>query len=431
MKDIGRDGLDSAFGQRSRGVGLTLAVLLAVLLVAAGAYAERDVALRDGRLYVDGQWVFLKIGKSLIDYGNAAAVDKFIENLDVLEKKHYNAFEFNCYWHHFDKDGDGEIDVSLAPLSTLIDAVAARGLFPCLSVETYGVGGGTVPAPFWERHPGAVAVNAQGKPVSDSEYGFGSAVPSLFSSEYLRVSRAFIRNLTSGIPHEKLLYFETTVEPQYIGNQSLDYSVHARRAFEEWRAANKAKGGPWPNGFPIPDHFIKNPVWNRFRAQALAQWVNGDAAVFRAVAGDDKWVAVDYLETGGKEMRNRNGRSFTFLQNLTCANILQVNWHWHLGRRAPNNTAYQTVSSVMKITKRPWAVTEHMTFNGSDYTPEEAPAMLRNTLARGTRFGWEFVNVGASSNAAFSLYNDDWSPKPLIAVVDDHWDEWMAEVKQK
>ena len=44
--------------------------------------------------------------------------------------------------------------------------------------------------------------------------------------------------------------------------------------------------------------------------------------------------------------------------------------------------------------------------------------MLENTLANGTRLGWEFVNVAPKSGDPFALYNDDWSPKPLMKVVD-------------
>ncbi len=138
------------------------------------------LSLIDGRLHVDGQWVFLKIAKPLRNFADPREVQQLIDDLPVLQAKHYNAIAINCYWHHFDRDGDGVLDASCAPLSQLIDAIAARGMFPCLSVETYGVGGGTVPAGFWKQHPDAVAVNSDGKPVRDSEYGFGSSVPSLF-----------------------------------------------------------------------------------------------------------------------------------------------------------------------------------------------------------------------------------------------------------
>jgi len=53
-----------------------------------------------------------------------------------------------------------------------------------------------------------------------------------------------------------------------------------------------------------------------------------------------------------------------------------------------------------------------------------------NTLQQGTRFGWEFVNVGNSTSSNFSLYHDDWSPKRVMSVVDDNWDYWMEQVKR-
>jgi Beta-galactosidase len=406
----------------------TTALLLAALFTAtfpASGQSPPLRELRDGRLYVDGTWVFLKIGKPLRDFANAGSVDQLIKDLPVVHAKGYNALELNCYWHHFDQDGDGSIDKPLAPLRRLIDAIDSQGMYPCLSVETYAVGGGTIPAGFWERNPEAAAVNAEGKEVRDTEYRFGTAVPSQFAPAYLEASRRYIRNLVQGLPHEKLLYYETTVEPQYIGNQSLDYSAHARRAYESWLDAEGVEGPEWPGAFPIPDAFRTHPVWNRFRAEALAGWVNGDASAFRDVGGKDAWIAMDYLETAGPEMPNRNGDSVRFLKHLSGIDIIQVNWHWHLGSRSPNLTAYENVRAA----GRNWAITEHMTLNGSDYTPDEVAPMLRNTLKNGTRFGWEFVTVSPGTGSAFSLYNDDWSPKALIAEVDEKWEEWLAEVK--
>ena len=69
-----------------------------------------------------------------------------------------------------------------------------------------------------------------------------------------------------------------------------------------------------------------------------------------------------------------------------------------------------------------------MTLNGSDYQPADVPAILRSALAEGTGFGWEFVNVAAASGDRFALYHDDWSPKPLMAEVDDHWPRWQEEI---
>lgn len=289
------------------------------------------------------------------------------------------------------------------------------------------MGGGNIAKGFWEAHPGAAAVNSQGEAVSDTEYNFGSDVPSIFHPAYLEKSRKYIRNLVAALPHEKFLYFETTVEPQYIGNQNIDYSPAARVAYEAWLEANSIEGPAWPESFPIPGAFAGNATWNRFRAEALSAWVNGDADTIRGVAGADAWIAVDYLETGGFEMRNRNGDSRRFLEGLRDIAIVQVNWHWNLRRRAPNSVAYENLRAI----GRDWAVAEHMTLNGSDFQPKEVAGILRNTLAQGTRFGWEFVNVSPSTDSNFDLYHDDWSPKPLMAEVDANWNAWMERVREK
>lgn len=204
--------------------------MIAAFLPAVHSAREADWTIRDGRLHADGKRVFLKIGKPLSNFADPAACDRLAAELDTLRAKGFNAVTLNCYWHHFDADGDGTIDASLEPLARLIDAIQARGMFPCLSVETYGVGGGQIPQAFWQGHPEAVAINAEGQEARDAE--------------------------------------------------------------------------------------------------SLADWVNGDAAAFRSAAGDDAYIAVDYLETCDDTMPRRNGDSIRFLEALTCADIIQVNWHW-------------------------------------------------------------------------------------------------------
>jgi hypothetical protein len=414
---------------------MRIALIVIVLCgICGGAFARPAVVeLRDGRLYVEGRWVFLKIAKPLRNFADAKAVDRLIADLPTLQQKHFNCIEINCYWHMFDHDGDGVPDESLMPLNKLIDAIAARGMFPCLSVETYGVGGGQIPAGFWKKHPDAIAIDSDGKEVKDDEYGVMSAVPSLFSPAYLEASRNYIRHLTRGIPHEKILYFETTVEPQYMGNHSLDFGPDAMKAWRAWlggrssrRAASSEITAPGSAG-ASPSK--EDPEWNRFRAEHLAEWINGDAQAYRDVAGKDAWIAVDYLETCGPDMRNRNGDSDVFLAHLTSPNIIQVNWHWNANKHAPNQCAYDHVRKAMRDQKRDWAVTEHMTINGTDYSVQDMPNLLRNTIKQSTNFGWEFVDVGASK-APFSLYNEDWSPKPTMKIVDDNWDQWMAEIRE-
>lgn len=402
----------------------------AVPVVAAEARAG-DWTIRDGRLHVDGRRVFLKIGKPLRKFSDPAACAKLTTDLAMLESKGFNALELNCYWHHFDTDGDGTIDVSLEPLARLVAAIHARGMFPCLSVETYGVGGGQIPHPFWQRHPDAIAIDAEGQEARDLEYGFKTAVPSLFHPGYREAVHRFIRALVAGLPHHKILFYETTVEPQFMGHQDIDYSANAKRAYEAWQRQNGLAGPAWPETFAVPGKFRSDPVWLRFRAESLADWVNGDAAAFREAAGNDAYVVIDYLETCDATMPRRNGDSVRFLEALTCADIVQVNWHWRTDQKGPNACAYHNVWDVKKRLGREWAITEHMTLNGSDYQPADVPAMLRNALAQGTGFGWEFVNVTASSKDPFALYSDDWSPKALMAEVDDHWPQWRQEVAAK
>ncbi|MEX0669901.1 MAG: hypothetical protein WD060_05545 [Pirellulales bacterium] len=105
-----------------KSVLLFFLVAIAFLGLANPSAASDDWTIRDGKLYVDGSWVFLKIGRPLRNFADPAACQKLTETLDTLQAKGFNALELNCYWHHFDK-----------------------GMFPCLSVETYGVGGGQIP----------------------------------------------------------------------------------------------------------------------------------------------------------------------------------------------------------------------------------------------------------------------------------------------
>ena len=407
---------------------------------------SHEFELRRGKMWIDGQHRFLKIGKPLLNFASSRDVDAFITDLPILREKRFNVLELNCYWHHFDPDGDGKlVPAVLEPLNRLIEQILAHGMFPSLSVETYGVGGGQIPAGFWKSHPDAVAINSDGKRVQDDEYGFNSAVPSLFDRDYLTCARRYIRELVGGLDWPNLLWFETTVEPQYMGSHWLDYGPAAQQAYSAWLKENDLKGPAFPESFPIPNTFLMDPIWNRFRAEWLAGWINGDAQVFRAIAGEDAWIAADYLDAEENTMMRRCGDPLIFLRDLTAPNIIQVNWTWHNFERKPNLKAYERVRQVMKETGRDWAITEHMTINGTDYFPHEMEALLRNTIANSTHFGWEFVDVvpdrddpdvlvgqvrpGAFKPSHFSVYGPDWKPKPSMAVVDERWYFWMAEIR--
>lgn len=395
---------------------------------------EQTWEIKDGKFFRNGEWVFLKIAKPLRNFADGNAVQQLIGDLDRLKAKHFNVIELNCYWHHFDNDGDGVPDVSLEPLNRLIHTIYTKGMMPSLSVETYAVGGGQMPLGFWDRFSDADAINDQGNTVTDTEYGFGSRVVSIFHDGYRSAARTFIKKLTAGIDHEKVLYFETTVEPQYMGTINLCFSVHARNAYDAWLTENAITDvdAKMPTIFPIPQSFIDNAYWNKFRAQFLAEWVNGDAAAFREIAGVDAYIAVDYLDADEDTMAKRCGNPEEFLAHLDAPNIIQVNWSWFFPTNSPNQKAYDRVHHANDMYNRDWAITEHMTFNGSDfnhYSDEELRQILLNALHQGTRFGWEFVSIDNATNGSFSLYNDDWSPKRVMGIVDLHWDDWLARIR--
>jgi hypothetical protein len=286
--------------------------------------------IENGKFYLDGKWKFLKIAKPLRDFSSASAVNQLIADLDILKEKYYNTIEINCYWHHFDTNGDGEIDKSLIPLNKLINAIYEKGMYPCLSVETYSVGGGQIPKGFWKIYPDAYAIDDKGNKVKDTEYGFGTNVVSIFHAGYRKTAHKYIKNLVSGIDTRKILYFETTVEPQYMGSINLCYSESARKEYNAWRKKHNItdKESEMPGSFPISNDFITNDTWNKFRAQFLAKWVNDDAAAYREVAGAEAYIAVDYLDAGVAEQISRDGNPVEFLTHLSSVNIIQINWTW-------------------------------------------------------------------------------------------------------
>lgn len=409
----------------------------------------KNHVLSAGKLWVDDAHCFVKTGKPLRDYSDAASIQLLIEDLPTIAAKGYNNLALNCYWHHFNPSGDGQIEVSLDPLRKLIKAIHAHGMYASLSVETYGVGGGQIPAGFWEKHPeDPLAVNHLGERVSDTEYGYGSKVPSLFSKAYLNASRLYMTNLVAALGAENFLYFETTVEPQFMGAQWLDYSNEAKRAYSEWLGQNTAtKAMPFPESLPASETFCKSVAWNRFRAQALADWINQDSQALKAGSGNaGLWIASDYLDAEEHTMPQRCGDPLELLRNMTEVDIIQVNWTWCNIARQPNQKAYDRVRKIMAEQERDWVITEHMTINGSDYFESDMLGLIENTLNNGTLFGWEFVDIAADRDSAatkpndvllgdfkpqhFAVYDADWNPKPAMAVFEDNWAYWMAKVQQ-
>ncbi|MEM1222004.1 MAG: hypothetical protein AAGH40_04515 [Verrucomicrobiota bacterium] len=400
--------------------------------------------LEHGKLWVDGKHKFLKTGKPLRNFGKAEDCEALIKDLPIIQSKGYSNLALNCYWHHFNPSGNGLIEVSVEPLKKLIAAIQEHGMYASLSVETYGVGGGQIPEGFWEKNPDALAVNHLGELVSDTEYGYGSKVPSLFSEAYLDASRAYMTNLVAALGAENFLYFETTVEPQFMGAQWLDYSEAAKAAYTHWLKDNADEDSlTFPESFPASDTFRQSKAWNTFRAQALADWINGDASALRkgSTRPSELWVASDYLDAEDYTLQQRCGDPVELLRKMTEIDIIQVNWAWCNIDRKPNQKAYDRVKKVIQETGRDWVVTEHMTINGADYFETDMPGLLENTLANGTHFGWEFVDIAADLDSPetkpndvlpgdfkpqhFSVYDAEWNPKPAMRAVEDDWDKWL------
>jgi hypothetical protein len=189
---------------------------------------------------------------------------------------------------------------------------------------------------------------------------------------------------------------------------------------------------------------MQSKAWNRFRAQQLAEWINGDARAMQAGAGNtDIWIAADYLDAEADTNTQRLGDPLEMLRNLTEVDIIQINWSWCNVARQPNLRAYQRVHQVMQETGKDWVITEHMTVNGADYFAEDVEGLLRNTLENGTRFGWEFVDIAADRDDPstrpndilpgdfkpqhFSLYDAQWQPKPVMHLIESNWDFWMEQ----
>lgn len=366
----------------------------------------RDKEIKAGKLYLNCKRVFLKTAIPLYNY----ATEYPVEIISRLKEKGYNAIRINTYWNHFDKDANGIVDqaIYLTNLNRFIKAVADAEMLPILSFETYNVGGGGVPVAFFQTFPKAQAINFQGELAVDTEYGTHQKIPSIFNPDYRRLSRSFIQNIVRNIDNTRILYYKTTVEPQYIGNQNLDYNGDAQREYLE-------SGAFWP---PNPN----DQQWNEFRATSLAQWVSGDVMAVRELV-PQALIGVDYLETGDSSMVNRNGNSLIFLKNLGDIDVLHVNWHWT--SRGKFDLAYDNAWKLFP--DKQWAITEHMTVQGNfDRYGFETEKVLLHSLNKGTRFGWDIVNTRPSTQNSFAVYNDNWSPKATIAPLDNRNDDWMA-----
>src|SRR5690606_6548861 len=238
----------------------------------------------------------------------------------------------------------------------------------------------------------------------------------------------------------RLLWVETTVEPQYLGavnagdrdlrRAALDFSAAARSEFEKWQgelpADDPGRKIAWPETPEARWAALDDSSFQRFRGEILGRWVSGDIAAIRAVA-PLVYVAVDYNGRFDDERRLRTGEPDSFLDAIDDADIIQIAPH----APAWTSRSWDDVARVNERTGKGWAVLEHMTANGG--FPEDDGAMraiLENTLRRGTRLGWEFVNVAADREGdPFAPYFAD-GESPVLDIIDgERWRAWLERIR--
>jgi len=184
-----------------------------------------------------------------------------------------------------------------------------------------------------------------------------------------------------------------------------------------------------PLGHPMTSKDPKWRIWQAWRASVMAGWIEGDIQTIRNSVGEQALVAVDVLDVNDSDYRlaadsdrSLAGGPSRIFRTIN-PNIYKVNWTWLLGTCESWDRGYNLCVPIAAANNR--AISEHMTLNNADFSPEDVDPILKNTLAKGNRFGWwlcAWANVG--NNVGY-LYNNDWSPKPVIKVLDDHRDDYL------
>jgi len=56
--------------------------------------------------------------------------------------------------------------------------------------------------------------------------------------------------------------------------------------------------------------------------------------------------------------------------------------------------------------------------------------ILENTLARGTRWGWDCVKAANTRGRGdrFALYDQDWTSPVLDVIEGENWDKWLDKI---
>jgi hypothetical protein len=213
---------------------------------------------------------------------------------------------------------------------------------------------------------------------------------------------------------------------------ALDFSEAARQAFMKWHDALSHEDPcrnavQWPTTQAERDKVIGHWAFNEFRGRALGAWVSGDIAAIRSVV-PEIYIAVDYNGRYDDPFDLRVGDHDAFLHAIEGADIIQIAPHtlWPWG-----TSSWNDVLKANQRGRRGWAISEHMTVTGT--SPQEDEALTRildNTLARGTRWGWDMVKIANTRpQDGFSLYRKDWTSPVLDLVEGENWDKWLAKIR--
>lgn len=380
----------------------------------------------NNHLEVNGTPTFFKIASLAADHCN--------EDLSGLgypaqyAAKSFTAAKVDNYWFHWDYTGSGSYNAT-TNLTNYINDCYSRGIKMAMTFETGNVGGGGTPSWLFDWYD-CQAVNSLGQAVIDTDYGTNLKVQSIASDAFLNRSRSWMTWMLGQIDKTKFYWYETAVEPQYMNGQWLDYSAASCEKWRLWLAwrytlgtLNSQWGTSYTNydAIPMPTSSTdtKWNFWIVWRTYNLANWINGDIQTIRNVVGEEALVAVDALIV--PDAQHRLGDQ-SRLMNQINPNVFQVNWHWY--NRAAYNTGYDLCVPIARTKNQ--AISEHMTLNNSDFVSADVDAILRHTLTKGNKFGWDLVNMRPNTADSFSLYNDNWTAKPVINVLDSNTAAYMS-----
>lgn len=524
------------------------------------------IQIKDGKLYIHDEWVYLKQAWNIIDFGPKNAYgysecqmvdspvelepgkqikvypsddcmffgrenpEEYLQYPKILKQRGYNTIKVTVRWDEFDVNGDGVVDAdsqALKNLKDFIHEVQREGVFITLLINNYPVGLGGVPDKFFTEYAFNKNIDAQaygipstpdtdgidlkispgaGEPIlqitprrwtdcgyktinpgpnadntahpgwpPDDQYNCNNIngdytnrfvkLPSLTNQLYRDTVKSYIKDLLGKLGDDlaSILIYETSVEPMYHIDSYSDFSVSARDAYIAYLQKSNPENcdiqailNNWPvsnQGTPKQVTFLckqtdlmrqltdTNSTWNRFRAFALADYINWEAAAIREgitenLSRNERWrgkaqelasraiVGADVLDTSShedpKHMIRVLGNLDQYVQNLKGINLIQVNWHWRV-------KALPQVYTTVKKYHPSAAISEQMSYEPS-YTDfgGDTSQWANNIFNNSTNFGMEFFHPRPVTNDNMftkypSTYSNSW------AVYDNNWNPKNAE----